>query len=129
VGQGYTILRKVSDIMAAKKRKLTNWQRKVKAHNAAVKRRKSRAIADLYRKINPGKTPPAFVRVKHLKGEVRITPVRGNISDGYVDAGGTFHPIRSSDDYSKKRAGEGPRGREKKSAAKRVAAVRRRARR
>jgi hypothetical protein len=114
----------------AKKRKLTAWQRKVKAHNAAVKRRKSRAIADLYRKINPGKKPPAFVRVKALKGgAVRITPVRGNVSQGYVDAGGTFHPIRSSDDYSKKRAGEGPRGREKKRAAKRVAAVRRRARR
>jgi len=36
----------------------------------------------------------------------RATKRTRNISEGYVDANGVFHPIRSASDYRAKRAGE-----------------------
>lgn len=37
-------------------------------------------------------------------------PFKHNVAEGFYDKGGTFHPIRSSPDYSRKRAGEGAVG-------------------
>lgn len=64
--------------MVQHKKKLTKWQRKVRAHNAAARRRKVKAIENLYRKLNPGsKKKPMLVRVKKLKGGgVSVTPVK-----------------------------------------------------
>jgi hypothetical protein len=51
-----------------------------------------------------------LVILKARPGSVRngrFTPRKArNVSDGFMDAGGVFHPIRSSSDYSASRAGE-----------------------
>jgi hypothetical protein len=62
----------------ARKKKLTKWERKVRAHNAAARRRRAKAAADFYRKMNPGKKA-AVLRVTPLKGGgYSVKPLKGN---------------------------------------------------
>jgi hypothetical protein len=67
--------------------------------------------------MKDAKRKAARFRNRHLK----------NISEGFRDANGEFHPIRAAPDYSPRRAGETKVGRKRKT-AKKLAARSRRAR-
>ena len=72
-----------------------------------VEKRISAALSRFLKKQNPAMKRAQGVRVEKLKGGVlKLIPVRRNISEGFMDSGGTFHPIRGAKDYNRKRAGE-----------------------
>jgi len=73
-----------------------------------TEKRVSAALTRFLRKQNPAFKRASGVLVKKNRktGGITFTPMRRNISEGFVDAGGTFHPIRGAKDYSRSRAGE-----------------------
>lgn len=86
------------------KRKRRNPTKKQK--KPTPQKRISAALTKYLRKINPAMRGATAVRVKKLKGGgVTITPVKGNVAEGFYDATG-FHPIRKSRDYDADRAGD-----------------------
>lgn len=86
--------------MATRKRRRNKVEKK-------SPKRISAALSRYLKKMNPAKMRGvSHVRVRKLKnGGLTITPVRSNIAEGYM-AGGIFHPIRASYDYSVLRSGE-----------------------
>ena len=60
--------------------RMTKAQRAARAKRAGAKRRKANAITSFYRKMNPGKSVPDWVRVKRLSGGgFSVIPVKTNV--------------------------------------------------
>lgn len=67
-----------------------------------------------------------FKKVRGRWKRFRGNPLRHNISAGFYDAAGTFHPIRSASDYSPSRVGEGGKRAKAKGGKKKKAKRRKR---
>ena len=63
-------------------------------------------VAGALRRLNPAFGRATAVRVRKLKsGSISLTPLRGNVAQGFYNETG-FHPIRASKDYDPDRAGD-----------------------
>jgi hypothetical protein len=96
-------------------------QRPSRSKKEKVAKRKATATASHKRKVSSRKKTTGRLASRAIKKTVK-TRRRRNISEGFYDASGTFHPIRSASDYSPSVAGETGRKSRRTRSRKRVAA-------
>jgi hypothetical protein len=98
-------------------------QRPSRSKRAKSTKRKAVATASHKRKVSSRKKTTGRLASRAIKKTVKSRK-RRNISEGFYDASGTFHPIRTATDYSPAIAGETGRQAKHTKSKKRLAAKR-----
>jgi len=84
---------------------MTKLQKRVNAAKKSKQKRIAAALKKYLQLQNPGKKIGGAAVQKLKGGALKITPIKGNIAEGFY-RDGVFHPIRSAYDYNVVRAGE-----------------------
>jgi hypothetical protein len=99
-------------------------QRPSRSKKARTRKAKAKSTASHRRTVKARKKTTSRLAGRSLSRSVPLKRKRKNISEGFYDPSGVFHPIRSATDYDRATAGETNRKARRTKSKKRIAAKR-----